>query len=627
MRLDIRNIAGRPSVVLVKLDIVAGFVKETPVHDFGPLEDLEACGLVAKFQELAGKKGVFKNCKKNLAAPMEETTAGPELVFGHLWEKLQIGELLAKYSRIFSLGFAADKLAFDVMLDKLLVQADKGSPAENGVPGANGAPAGEWAPKNLPTNGGEAADGGAAPDLERENKILAAAEWLGATTNISEFELMQRSETGWVIEGTKPSQSRRDGDAPRDGAPNNDASHQDASGGNCAGVEPAGYRAPAERRLMDQIDKHVFFRRRTLFSSLKLVYLVGRPRSRSDPSRLVLGAVLDNDGLPVGGEVWTEAGDPAESLRKSAARFKSIHDLPLVLLAGDPDALGGTAGLEERLLSFGCRYLHRPEIYEIPRIEEIIDSPEEYAPVLGPRSRRRPGRGPAGEIPVRTAALARTLAKEVWLSQRRHVVCLDPEEERAAAGWLALTAEHLRLAIEDSNSDVVGHPLFRPFLKGTGAGVRLNEDALDLYEKCAGKTVLVTNLALPPEGLLELRGQLESLEALFRRSGRLFRREKRTGSARRLSAACLDGLDWLNFLAVTLRKILTDELENDLRHGEKPVAWEEMLESLKKIKYGRFQARGDEYVLRGPLDDVALRVFRAMGAPVPPLFKNEVPPE
>ena len=111
--------------------------------------------------------------------------------------------------------------------------------------------------------------------------------------------------------------------------------------------------APSPRRVKDLIEEELFARRRDLFSALDLVFFdttslfftgnggdtLGQYAKskdhRSDCKQMVLGMVIDGDGLPVCSEMWPGNTTDVTTLDQVAARLQSRFAVGRVCLVAD----------------------------------------------------------------------------------------------------------------------------------------------------------------------------------------------------------------------------------------------------------------------------------------------------
>ena len=111
--------------------------------------------------------------------------------------------------------------------------------------------------------------------------------------------------------------------------------------------------APSPRRVKDLIEEELFARRRDLFTSLDLVFFdttslfftgnggdtlgqYGKSKDhRSDCKQMVLGMVIDGDGIPVCSEMWPGNTTDVTTLDQVAQRLQSRFGVRRVCLVAD----------------------------------------------------------------------------------------------------------------------------------------------------------------------------------------------------------------------------------------------------------------------------------------------------
>ena len=121
--------------------------------------------------------------------------------------------------------------------------------------------------------------------------------------------------------------------------------------------------APSPRRIKDLIEEELFARRRDLFTALDLVFFdttslfftgnggdtlgqYGKSKDRrSDCKQMVLGMVIDGDGIPVCTEMWPGNATDVTTLDQVAQRLQNRFGVRRVCLVADgSDRPGGGAG-------------------------------------------------------------------------------------------------------------------------------------------------------------------------------------------------------------------------------------------------------------------------------------------
>jgi hypothetical protein len=201
--------------------------------------------------------------------------------------------------------------------------------------------------------------------------------------------------------------------------------------------------------------------------------------------------------------------------------------------------------------------------------------------------------------------------KEVWVKQRRYIVCLNEEEaERDAAAREAIL-ERLRRVLEQRGAKaLVGNRGFARFVKMQKGSVRIDEQVVEQDARFDGKFVLTTNTELPAEEVATTYKGLWRVE-------RTFRHEKSALKVRPLFHHRDDtsiGHIAASFLALRLEV----DLQRRLEQATLSVCWPDLMRDLSQLHAVRVELDGHNYLLRTDLQGTAYQAFAAAGVRPPP---------
>lgn len=376
----------------------------------------------------------------------------------------------------------------------------------------------------------------------------------------------------------------------------------------------------------DQIERHLHPRSRDLFDDgLDLVFFNttstyfegialdgwakrGKSRDhRPDHLQLMLGIVMRRDGTPVTCEIWP--GNTADSqtvipILESLRKRFHIRRVVLVCDRGMSDAANLRA----------------------------IDAAG-YGYIVGMKMRRQ---FEVREEVLRRAGRFREVkhnlhVKEVWVDDRRYVVCFNPEPAEQDRRDRDAIVEKLRRKLAHGGvGDLVQNRDFRRFLKVEPGSAKLDEEKIKADAKFDGIYVLRTTTALDAAEVAEAYRQLTWIE-------RLWREMKDVVEVRpiyhHLKKNNVRGHIFVSFLALFLCASLRRRLD-DLHRAETPakdptpqakeparlhVPWDDLIRDLSKLRAMRVKLDVDRYLLRTELSGAANDAFRAVGVHPPPL--------
>jgi Transposase DDE domain len=201
--------------------------------------------------------------------------------------------------------------------------------------------------------------------------------------------------------------------------------------------------------------------------------------------------------------------------------------------------------------------------------------------------------------------------KEVWVKQRRYIVCLNEEEAEKDAAAREAILERLRKVLEQRGAKaLVGNRGFARFVKMEKGSVRIDEQAVEQDARFDGKFVLTTNTELPTEEVATTYKGLWRVE-------RTFRHEKSTLKVRPLFHHRDDtsmGHIAAGFLALRLEV----DLQMKLEQANPSVSWPDLIRDLSQLHAVRVELDGRNYLLRTDLQGAAYQAFAAAGVKPPP---------
>jgi len=353
----------------------------------------------------------------------------------------------------------------------------------------------------------------------------------------------------------------------------------------------------------DRVEEALFRFHRDLFTELSMVffdttsfYFEGRGGDlgelgfskdrRPDHKQVVVGALLTQNGRPIGCEIAAGNQADAKALLPMVDKARSRFGLSRVCWVADRGmcTAGVVKGLEERKMEYilGVRLRRVKKIRELVLAEGLeFEEVEENLKVA-----------------------------EVSVEGRRYVVCHNPfEAEKDKADREAILAE-LEEKLKSGPKALIGNRGYRRYLKVDGGAVVVDREKLKEEEKFDGKFVLVTNTALPAAEVAKQYKKLWMVEAFFRASKSLLE----TRPVFHQNGEAIRGHIFCSFLALVLRHELMERLE---RRKEK-LEWSDILRDLAALQEVEVEQDGERYRLRVPLQGVCGKVLLAVGVAIPP---------
>ena len=368
------------------------------------------------------------------------------------------------------------------------------------------------------------------------------------------------------------------------------------------------------RCTKDLIEELLFARRRDLFTDVDIVFFdttslyfeghggesigqYGHSKDhRPDLRQMVVGAVLDGDGRPILCQLWPGNTTDVTTLIPIVDRLYRRFKIRKVCIVADRGMI--SQGTIEDLEQQGWPYILGARMR---KQQEVRDE------VLTDRRRFRV----VHEAREKSTDPAPLKVKEVWVEDRRYVVCVNEEEvEHDRAAREAIVAG-LREQLREGDKSLVGNKGYRRFLKIEGEGHFVIDDAkIEEEARFDGTWVLRTNTELATAEVALQFKRLWMVEQWFRSCKSLL-------ETRPIFHHCDDtirGHVFCSFLALMLRY----ELQERMHAKGKTYEWADVLRDLEEVQQVEVEHQGHRFLLRTMLSGSAGKAFQAAGVAVPP---------
>src|SRR6476646_8030575 len=208
--------------------------------------------------------------------------------------------------------------------------------------------------------------------------------------------------------------------------------------------------------------------------------------------------------------------------------------------------------------------------------------------------------------------------KEVWVDERRYVVCLNEDEARKDAADREAIVAALREQLRNGDKSLVGNKGYRRYLSGSDSPhFEVDEAKLAEDARYDGKWVLRTNTDLDSAEVALQYKQLWMVEHWFRSCKSLLQ-------TRPIYHRCdetIRGHVFCSFLALVLRQ----ELESRLEARDHELEWADVIADLERLQVVEVEQEGKRFLLRSEVQGTCGTVFRAAGVAVPPTVRQALP--
>jgi len=376
--------------------------------------------------------------------------------------------------------------------------------------------------------------------------------------------------------------------------------------------------ASLPRTRKDLIEERLFDRRRDLFSALDIVFFdttsiyfegeggetlgqYGHSKDhRSDLKQMVVGVVVDNAGRPIMSELWPGNTADVKSLVPIVDRLRTYFKVNDICIVADRGMISqATIGdIKQR----GWKYILGVRMRRFKEANQAV---------LG-RAGRYEEVYPKSDDPKAAAPLK---VKEVWVEDRRYVVCLNEDQATKDRHDREAIVASLKAALKAGDKQLIGNRGYRKYVKTTGSRFAIDEDKLQAEARFDGKWVLTTNTDLAARELALKYKQLWLVEAIFRTA-------KSQLDTRPIFHKCDDtirGHVFCSFLALLLRV----ELEERLARRQCKLEWADIVHDLDRLQEIDLNLNGKAYTLRTEAKGSVGKVFQACGVALPPTVRQQ----
>ena len=371
------------------------------------------------------------------------------------------------------------------------------------------------------------------------------------------------------------------------------------------------------RTRKDLIEEALFARRRDLFSAVEIVFfdttslyfegegdqeLPQRGHSkdhRPDLKQIVVGMVLDHAGNPLCSTMWPGNTTDVTSLVPVVERLRKHFGVADVCIVADRGMISADtiAAIEGR----GWRYILGVRMRRTKEArEEVLARPGRYHEIH-PQSSHAKAPSPLA-------------VKEVWVEDRRYLVCRNADQATKDAHDREAIVTALRAALARGDQSLIGNHGYRRFVAGCGERWTVDEAKIAEEARYDGKWILRTNTDLSASEVALKYKQLWMVEAIFR----TMKSQLDTRPIFHKTDDTIRGHVFCSFLALVLRKALQDRLE---AKGQGDLEWAHILADLDGLQEIELTLQDKSYRLRTETKGTLNAVFNACGVALPPTLR------
>jgi transposase len=379
----------------------------------------------------------------------------------------------------------------------------------------------------------------------------------------------------------------------------------------------------APRCTKDRIEEELFAHRRDLFTDLQLVFFdttsisfegeggqdIGQrgfsKDHRPDLYQMIVGAVLDGQGRPICCELWPGNTTDVTTLIPVVDRLRSRFGVRRVCIVADRGMISQETIEALEQPERGWQYILGARMRSQNEVKDEVLSRAGRYRVVHPQR-------------VESDDPSPLKVKEVWVDERRYVVCLNEDEARKDAADREAIVAALREQLHSGDKSLVGNKGYRRYLGGSNSPhFQIDEAKISEDARHDGKWVLRTNTDLDSTEVALQYKRLWMVEHWFRSCKSLLQ-------TRPIYHRCdetIRGHVFCSFLALVLRQELQARLEERGHEFE----WADVICDLERLQRVEVEQDGKQFLLRCEVQGTCGKVFQTVGVALPPTVQQVAP--
>lgn len=366
----------------------------------------------------------------------------------------------------------------------------------------------------------------------------------------------------------------------------------------------------------DLIEERLFARRRDLFTGLSMVFFdttsvyfegeggddIGKyghsKDHRPDLKQMIVGLVLDTEGTPLCCEIWPGNTTDVTTLIPVANRMKKRFGVERFCVVSDRGMISNKTILElDRMdipFILGARMRRNDEVKN-----EVLTRKGRFKEVH-PESKNQKDPSPL-EV------------KEVWVDDRRYIVCKNSLQARKDFADRQAIVESLQVTLKKKPKALIGNKGYRKYLKMGKGSLRIDQDKIREEAKYDGKWVLSTNTAWDANEVALQYKELWKVEQLFRNMKSILE----TRPVYHRADETIRGHVFCSFLALVLMK----ELDRRLESAKQDFEWNDIQRDLESLQEVTLVDQEKTVHIRTELKGICGKIFQAVGVAIPPTIR------
>lgn len=375
----------------------------------------------------------------------------------------------------------------------------------------------------------------------------------------------------------------------------------------------------APRCTKDVIEERLFLLNRHLYSGLDLVFFdttsvyfegsggetIGQrgfsKDHRPDLNQMVLGVVLDGNGRPLCCEMWPGNTTDVKTLIPVVERIRGRFNVSKFCVVADRGMISKETLQEFEKPENKVPYILGTRMRNVSEVKrDVLSRAANFEEVVQEGTRAK------DTSPLKV--------EEVWVENRRYIVCVNPKQARKDAADREAILASLEEQLKHGPKALVGNRGYRRYLKFEKDSARIDREKVEQEARFDGKWVLRTNTRFPAKNVALKYKELWQVEHTFRdmksvlETRPVYHRQDET----------IRGHVFCSFLALMLKKELYRRLE-DSGHG---FEWAEIKQDLKTLTETVIEENGKRLAVRSQCKGTCGKVFQSVGVAIPPTIRE-----
>ena len=318
---------------------------------------------------------------------------------------------------------------------------------------------------------------------------------------------------------------------------------------------------------------------------------------RPDLNQMVVGTLINDEGRPICCETWPGNTTDVKTLLPVADRLKKRFSADLFCLVADRGMVSDDTmkTLDEQDIPYilGSRMRKTKEVRE-----EVLTRPGRYKEV-------HPGET-KGHSPLKV--------KEVWVDDRRYIVCLNEKQARKDEQDRRMIIESLKEQLKKGPKALVGNKGYRKYLKLNRDDIVIDEAKIQEESLYDGKWVLRTNTELPADMVALKYKELWQVEQVFRDIKSVLE----TRPVFHQTNETIRGHIFCSFLALVLRK----ELDSRLEKAGHCLEWADIKQDLEALQEVTIEEKNKRLAVRTECLGSCGKIFQSVGVAIPSTIRE-----